>query len=106
MTEQKRDQLVNGIRAYGYQQRVLLRLLRRHGPLHQDGFDRLFHRKRFPPVFFTGETFVLGFCQNPSDWAKWLQLLQIMVAIGLVNQRGETGEIEYFLPEPERKHET
>jgi hypothetical protein len=46
----------------------------------------------------TGDTFILGMGMNGGNlWAEMLELLQIMVALGMVDTKTENGAVVYSL---------
>lgn len=99
----KVEAIRKGIAAYSYEQRVLLRVLRRYGSFNERDFDKWFrHGKRKPLRFLgvTGDTYLLGMGANGfNDWARWLDLLQHMMAIGLVDAKTINGLVTYRLPQ-------
>lgn len=93
-----------GIAAYAKEQAILLRLLRRFGPFTEKDFDRWLRgrefrkRCRFYPQGITGDSFILGMGANGGNlWARWLELLQMMMAIDLVDAKTENGLVVYSL---------
>jgi len=117
-----KNEIKAGIAAYSEEQASLLALLRRHGgAITQDQFDDeygCFRRRLSTPdevkkhgCRWTDETrspnthlwpvamasFILG-DMSGGDWARWLELLQCMVAIGTVKQKGHKPNIVYYLP--------
>lgn len=96
--------LRNGISAYWREQRVLLRLLRKRGQFTAHEFDKWFRnrewwrpRKLGPPI--KGDTILLGLGTNGFNrWAEMLELLQAMMALGLVTTTSQNGVVVYALP--------
>lgn len=86
-------------KSYETQQRKLLDLIERHGGrLHQDDFDTGVARMTFGAVFMDRDTPMLGDAYR-GPWASWLDLLQHMVAHGVVEQQGIKPNIFYCTPE-------
>ena len=123
MNREQVSRITNGIRAYSHEQQVLLRLIRKHGRLSQNHFDDIFSSqsglwnkqyKTTDPVTgktvmkprmrklsgngICGDSFMLGGLTCEKDWAWWLDLLQHMMAINLVDTHNKDGVIYYFLP--------
>lgn len=91
-----------GIAEYQYEQKMFLRLLRKRGCFTEHEFDSWFRgrelRRPLRARRITGDTFVLGFGINGGNlWAEMLDLLQIMMAIGMVYSRRENGAVVYML---------
>lgn len=90
-----------GIAGYAHEQEIILRLLRRYGPFTERDFDRwLKGRERRRPRFFsrgiTGDTFILGIGVNGGNqWATWLELMQYMMALDLIDAKTENGLVVY-----------
>lgn len=98
-------EIKRGIAAYHKEQAVLLRLIRLTKGLSVTRFDGLFRGREYrnKGVFLhpmTGDSFILGAGQNGfSEWAWQLDLLQHMMAIGLVDTaQNDRDEIVYILP--------
>lgn len=97
-------EIKNGIAAYRKEQEILLRLIRLTKGLTATRFDELFrgreYRKGIPLRLMAGDSFILGVGQNGfSEWAWQLDLLQHMMAVGLVDTaRNDKDEIVYILP--------
>lgn len=105
-----KNKLRIGIEAYQYEQKVILRLIKMKGGLSDTDFDRLFsdYKKvaknciisniyRRPKLRFfhmTRNSFILGGFP-PNDWAKWLELTQIMCTIGLIKTEFKNGHVIY-----------
>lgn len=102
---------LRGIAGYALEQAVILRVLRRYGPLTDKQFDRIFSgyktrldenhhavtgpRKpkiRFIPM--NSHAFILGGCAA-SEHQKWLHLLLLMVDAGLVRCELRGDEVQY-----------
>lgn len=117
-----KTEIKKGIAAYHKEQAQLLDLIKRHGgAMTQDQFDNehgTIRRRPSTPAEIkkhpgcrwtdefnprchlwpvTPEAFVLG-DMTGGDWARWLELLQLMVAIGKVKQKGREPNITYHLP--------
>jgi len=97
-TEELRASRVKGIAAYAHEQQVLLRLLRKRGQFTADEFDEwLYGREwrrplRMHPI--KGDSFLLGGVTGGArDW--WLDLLQHMMALDLVDAKTENGVVVY-----------
>ena len=114
------DRIINGIKAYSHEQKVLLRLIRKHGKLSETHFDEIFDnyprwsrkvldkktgdmknvpiRARLFNNGISGDSFMLGglICEKDRNW--WLDLLQHMMAIDLVNTSKKDGLIYYETP--------
>jgi len=99
-----KEKIIAGIAGYRQEQQVLLRLIRKTGGLTSSKFDELFrgreYRKRMKIRPISGDSFLLGMGQNGgNEWAFYLELLQHMMAIGLVvTISNKTDEITYGLP--------
>ena len=114
--------IIAGIRAYRQQQREILDAIRSHGGrLTAQEFDDTFGDYRMeqlpngvtvrienePRLFLFGgdrRTFVLSPMQG--TWGQYLQLMQLMMAAGLVKANKVDGQIVYSLPvkaKPKRK---
>lgn len=97
------ERIKRGISAYQHEQQVFLRLLSRRGSFTEQEFDSWFRGREWRrPVFksrgITGDTFILGMGVNGGNhWAIMLELLQMMVALGLVDARTKNGAVEYLL---------
>lgn len=93
-----------GIAGYAREQAILLRLLRMKGSFTANEFDkwlkfREYRRPRFYPRAITGDTLLLGLGQNGGNqWATWLDLLQHMMYLDLVDAKTENGVVVYKLP--------
>lgn len=102
-----------GIEAYEYEQKVLLRILRKHGELSAPEFDRIFKgckKRKWPDgtvelckrkIHFLSKwpdegTYIIGGFM-PTEWSKWLHLTQMMIPLGLVSRRIEDGIAYYSL---------
>ena len=114
------ERIINGIRAYSHQQQVLLRLIRKHGALTEHKFDEIFRnagslqnrsyrttvdgqtvwkprRSRLSKHGITGDSFIMGSCgEHDRNW--WLDLLQYMQVLGLIDSKSEDGTVIYTLP--------
>jgi hypothetical protein len=96
----EKNNIISGIKAYDYEQRILLRAMRDNG-LSQHRFDRLFGDES-TKILPTGETvfvrkrpklrflssdnkaFILGDVFSMGNWSKWLHLLQLMILSEIV----------------------
>ena len=104
-----------GTQAYKYEMNVIKRVIRKHGELSVKKFDKIFgdtRMKRMPNgddvivnrwgrklrfCGFTEESFILGSLRQGGDWAKWLNLTQIMAAMGDLKTKGKRENIRYVL---------
>lgn len=97
------ENIKRGIAAYQHEQQMFLRLLRKRGSFTEHEFDSWFRgrewrRPRFRARGITGDTFILGMGMNGGNrWAEMLELLQMMMAIGMVDTRTENGAVVYLL---------
>ena len=115
-----KEKLIRGIAEYKHEQEVIKRMLRRHKYLSSREFDRIFGDTRTvvdpknghaimvkprPKIRFMGakgHTFLLGDVMDLGYWSAWLHLLQIMVALDVVEAgMGTGGGIIYKLKEGE-----
>lgn len=102
------EKIRRGIAAYQHEQKVFLRLLRMRGSFTEHEFDSWFNgrewkRPRFRARGITGDTFILGMGMNGGNlWAEMLELLQMMMALGMVATRTENGAVVYLLGANER----
>ena len=94
-----------GIAGYAKEQAIILRILRRFGPFTEKDFDRWLkgreYRKRcmLYPRGVTGDSFILGMGVNGgSQWAFWLDLMQHMMALDLIDAVTKGGLVVYSLP--------
>jgi hypothetical protein len=95
-----REEIIKGISAYSHEQDVLLRVIRKHGKLSETDFDRIFNgklNKIRPRQGVSGTSFILGACQA-GCWAMWLELTQLMVAIGFIETETINNKVYYKLP--------
>ena len=96
------ERIINGIRAYSHQQQVLLRLIRKHGALTEHKFDDVFNRGirktwHISKYGISGDSFIMGSCgEHDRNW--WLDLLQYMQVLGLIDSKSEDGTVIYTLP--------
>jgi len=111
-----RNDILNGIAAYGEQQREILVAIERHGGrLHQDDFDAEFsyvttetlpngdkvqtmNRPRLPVWPMNDESFILGGmgdARSSSDWGKMLHLAQLMAQADLLRIKGKPPNVVY-----------
>jgi hypothetical protein len=100
-----------GIRDYAHEQEVLRRVLRKHGDLSTEAFDRIFRefreelradgvrvvrarrgKVRFCPT--SPKAFILG-SYAQGEWSKWLELLQHMCRLGEVTTFKRDGILYY-----------
>lgn len=112
MKQKDKNKIISGIRRYSKQQEIIRRILRKHVELSDEKFDEIFSNitsrvdtkcpqsewniphgkktvyRRRPHFgfssFFSGNQYFLGSINQPGDWAKWLNLIQLMSAIGIV----------------------
>lgn len=107
------EEIRKGIAPYQHETAVLRRVLRKYGELSADAFDRIFGdfkytlqkdgltgvSRRRPKVRFclyTPDAFILGgFMQG--EWAKWLDLLQMMCRCGEAETVTRDGNLFYRL---------
>jgi len=93
--------IVRGIAEYSHEQKVILRAIRmKGGKLTDLEFDALFRdspRKKRKLRFMGHEdwTYMLGSFHQTGDWAKWLNLTQLMVKAGILTVKDEAGVIIY-----------
>lgn len=106
------EEIRRGIAAYAIEQEVLKRLIKRHGILFADDFDRIFYTRdaSFPrPLSKTGiggDTWLLGGMSPFKSRNWWLDLLQHMIVIGdvqccverTIDDDGAHDRIMYQLP--------
>lgn len=97
-------QIAKGIAAYKHEQQVLLRLLKKKKGFTEKEFDHWFrgreYRKRvlFRRHGITGDSFILGMGINGGNmWAKYLELLQMMMTLDLVDAKTINGVVHYRL---------
>lgn len=95
-----RARIEKGIAAYAYEQAVLLRLLRRRGSFTSMEFDRWFlhrewRRPRLRAQGITGDSFILG-GMSGGMLAKWLELMQHMMTLDLIDTKRENGMLVYI----------
>jgi len=102
-----KERIRNGIKAYHHEQAVLLRLIRKHGGLSESHFDKIFYergslqsgkRRRLLSYYLAGDSFLLGGMSMPDTRDWWLDLIQHMLAVDLVDTDRVDGEIVYKLP--------
>lgn len=96
-------EIKKGIAYYSREQTVLMRLIRKLNGLSSSKFDELFqgreYRKHVKLRPISGDSFMLGVASNGfTEWAWWLELLQYMMAIDLVDTKRVDGELVYILP--------
>lgn len=101
MEKERQDKIRKGIAVYYREQRVFFRLLRKRGAFTETEFDSWFRhprRNRRPLVAPTSETLWLGMGRNGhTGWAIMLELLQLMVAIDIIDARTINGKVVYSL---------
>lgn len=96
--------LRDGIAAYRKEQDIILRLLRRRGQFTASEFDTWFgrwgnKRPRIRCRAYSPKAFILGVGANGgTEWAFFLDLIQHMIPLGLVEARKIKGEIVYSTP--------
>ena len=102
-----KERVRNGIKAYHHEQQVLLRLIRKHGTLSANHFDTIFYqrgmfmsgrRRKLHGFCIAGDSVLLGGMSGPDTRDWWLDLLQHMLAVDLVDTDRVDGEIVYKLP--------
>ena len=104
LTCDQRCNLRSAIAHYPREQRALLRVLRRHGQLNERDFDRIFYRRRpwlTRRFRMTDNAPMLG--DGATEWSKWLDLTQMMMALGIVDAREEGGIVVYRIADTEAK---
>jgi hypothetical protein len=102
-----KDEIIKGIAAYEREQKVLLRLLRKHGSFTETEFDLWFMGReqrrpklRWPALI--GDTFAFAISRDGwTIWAVMLSLLQVMVSLKIVETKTDAGKMIYFLPQIE-----
>ena len=105
MEEKDKNKIRKGIAAYHHEQKVLLRLIKMSKGLTTSKFDKIFYGRDFKRRLFgagvTGDSYVLGMGQNGgTQWSFYLDLLQHMVMIGLVDiKQNKNNEMMYVLSE-------
>ncbi len=94
--------LRKGIAGYAHEQAVLLRLLRRFGEFTERDFDRWLRGRewkkprRFSARGIAGDHLILGIGKDGiSMWSTWLELLQIMARLGMVETCERDGLVVY-----------
>ena len=115
----KSKELKDGIAEYKYEQSLLIRFLRRYGPITEYQFDDIFSGTKkvidkssgktiiFPKIrkarFLgcSGNTFVLGGLYG-GNRDRWLELAQIMCTIGLIDIYKD-GVIKYDVSEDKKE---
>lgn len=97
-----RNEIERGIAAYKHEQTVLLRLMRRYKSFTEKDFDRWLRGREFRRSTklsgrgICGDSFILGMGVNGGNmWALWLDLMQHMIALGMVDATKEGGVIVY-----------
>ena len=101
ITAEQRARIRNGIASYAHEQKIILRLLRKYGSFTENDFDRWlkgreYRRPRLRSGGITGDSFLLGLGINGyNEWAWYLDLMQHMMALGLVDAKTENGLIVY-----------
>ena len=100
--------IAKGIACYKPEQDKFLRLLRMKKRLTADEFDRLFSNREFRhrgrklliPNNWGDGLFTLGMGQNGGNgWAFWLDLVQHMMLLNMVDAKTEKGMVVYTLPQ-------
>ena len=105
MENDRREAIRKGIAAYAKEQAIILRLLRKRGSFTERDFDkwlrgREVRRPRFKRRGLTADTFLLGIGANGfNQWATWLDLMQLMMVLGLIDAKKEDGLVVYRHPE-------
>ena len=100
------DKIIKGIAAYRHEQQVLLRLLRKKNGFTEKDFDRWFKGREYRKYCrltigggITGNSFILGMGINGGNiWATYLELMQMMMAVNLIDATTENGLIHYRIP--------
>lgn len=120
--EKQTKEVERGISVYCHEQEIIRRIIKRHNnALSQSEFDSIFgnggrrectprERKKYGTRYIdflrvryriwpvAMEAYILGDFNNPGDWSKWLNLLQLMVACGRAYQNGKLPNIIYSIP--------
>lgn len=97
------ERIKRGIAAYAHEQAALTRLLRKRGFFTEKEFDgwlrgREWKRPCFVARGMTGDAFILGIGINGGNlWAEWLEILQYMVVLGVVETSTVDGLVNYRL---------
>lgn len=94
------DHIRKGIAAYQHEQAVILRLLRKRGVFTSSEFDtwlmgREWRRPKLRATGISGDSFILG-DMSGSMCSKWLNLLQWMMQLDLVDARSLEGVVIYY----------
>ena len=112
-----KQRIADGIKGYQHEQNVLLRLIRKHGSLTETHFDKIFYaiprlsrtkivdgvRVRVPRLqrlsrnSIAGDSFLLGGMSGMNDRDWWLDLLQHMCTLNLVETSTENNSVVYRL---------
>ena len=102
----KLEEIQKGIAAYKHEQQVLLRLLRKRRQFTEREFDKWFvgreykkKRRLLIPRGITGDSFILGMGVNGGNmWAEYLDLMQHMMVLNLIDAVTENDVVVYKLP--------
>lgn len=103
-TAEQIEHVRKGIAAYSHEQRTILRLLRRYKSFTERDFDRWFRGREWRrPLLrgggIMGDSFLLGIGVNGfNDWARYLELMQYMMVLGLIDAKTVNGKVVYELP--------
>ena len=98
--EELRASRIKGIAAYAHEQQILLRLLRKRGQFTEHEFDTWFRGREWrrpklrPRAGLSGDSFILGGLFG-GQWSWWLDLLQHMIGLDLVDAKTENGVVVY-----------
>ena len=117
----EKDEIIKGIAAYSkHQERIKQLILKHGGKLSQDEFDKEFG-ETYDEILPNGDTvrirkkpiisiwpmemksFWLG-SMSQGDWAKWLDLTQLMCVVGVLSVKKESGKIVYEIIENGGQH--
>lgn len=116
MSDMAKEEILEGIKGYSYEQEVLLRLIRKSpNGLTDTKFDKLFsdeketidskgdvvRTRKSPRIRVMGyhrKSFILGNLNSFCVWEKYLDLLQLMCRAGLVTADKEDGHVIYRMP--------
>ena len=97
--EELRASRIKGIAAYAHEQQVLLRLLRKRGQFTADEFDTWFYERQWRGPLrgagICGDSFILGGMSGMSSRDWWLDLLQHMMGLDLIDAKTENGVVVY-----------
>lgn len=108
-----KEKILKGIAEFREEQNEIIEAIRKaDGRLSTSEFDKVFGDvvyetlpsgetiviRKEPKLRFMGsksETFIMGSLQQPGDWAKYLQLTQLMVGADILEIETKDGDIFY-----------